>query len=278
MMKKNILIALFSILIFGNFAAQVGIGTTTVKASAGLEISDYNNKGFLIPRVNINDINDNLSPILNPAEGSLVYNLGGTVQPGLYIWANDIWDQIADSNSMIGYLVLERKTDYKVLGGLANGTYKNFTDAAFTVVKNDIGGIYNTATGEITVPGKSAYLVSLTFNVKTANESAVNGIAKTGLNLHNYGVRLYNPTTLTQYGKTINLNSVSNSIGKTHIINVSFSFINSSSTAISFMPSIAHIAGGTYENGATISTGVTTNGEITITNMKIDILRGIYVE
>ena len=49
-------------------------------------------------------------------------------------------------------MMLQRTSDYSILGGLANGTYKNFNDAAFTVVSNDIGALYNTSTGIITLP------------------------------------------------------------------------------------------------------------------------------
>lgn len=268
-MKRNYILLFLSIAHI--LCAQVAIGKTNVNTSAVLEISESTNKGVLLPRVDIVDILNNTTPINNPAEGLLVYNKGNSISPGLYLWKNNRWSQIADTYNLVSYMMLQRNTDYPILGGFANGTYKNFTDAAFTVVSNDIGASYNTATGAITLPGNSGYLVNVCLNIKTTLESSSAGIGSTPVHLHQYFVRLWDPATNTQYGKTISINAQSIASNKTHTLNLSFSFVTTSTTSISLMPSIAHDAGGTYQQAA----GGTSpnNGEIIITNAKIDIQR-----
>lgn len=268
-MKKTYILLLLCIV--NSLFAQVAIGKSTVNSSAILEVSESNNKGVLLPRVDIIDILSSTTPVNNPTEGLLVYNKGNSISPGLYIWKNSRWSQIADTYNLASYLMLQRTTDYSVLGGLANGTFKNFNDAAFNVVSNDIGASYNIATGEITLPGNSGYLVNVCLNIRTAIESATAGIGGTQIHLHQYLVKLIDPATGTQYGKTISLNAQSIASNKTHTLNLSFSFVTTSATPIKLMPSIAHDAGGTYQSGAGGNTP--NNGEIIITNAKVDIQR-----
>ncbi|MFZ4931161.1 hypothetical protein [Chryseobacterium sp. Mn2064] len=251
--------------------AQVAIGKTTVAPSAVLEVSESTNKGVLLPRVDIVDILNNTSPVNNPVEGLVVYNKGNSISPGVYIWKNNRWTQMADTYNLVSYMILQRTTDYAILGNLANGTYKNFTDAAFTVLSNDIGASYNSGTGGITLPGNSGYLVNVCLNIKTNLESTSLGIGGTPLHLHQYLVRLVDPVSGTQYGKTISINAQSIASNKTHTLNLSFSFVATSTTPITLVPSIAHDAGGTYQ----LNSGGTSpnNGEIIVTNAKVDIQR-----
>ncbi|KFF73745.1 hypothetical protein HX13_18290 [Chryseobacterium sp. P1-3] len=268
-MKKSYILLLFTIV--QTLCAQVAIGKTTVNSSAVLDVSQSTNKGILLPRVDIVDILSNTSPVNNPAEGLVVYNKGNSISPGLYLWKNNRWTQLADTYNLVSYMILQRTSDYTILGNFANGTFKNFTDAAFTVVSNDIGASYNAASGVITLPGNSGYLVNLCLNIRTALESTTAGIGGTPVHLHQYMVKLVDPVTGTQYGKTISINAQSIASNKTHTLNLSFSFVATSATPITLVPAIAHDAGGTYQSGS----GGTTpnNGEIIITNAKVDIQR-----
>src|ERR1039458_665844 len=66
-----------------NSAAQsnnVGIGTLTPDASAGLEIK-FNKKGLLIPRVKLTSTTD-VTTILSPANSLLVYNTNPAMTGG----------------------------------------------------------------------------------------------------------------------------------------------------------------------------------------------------
>lgn len=74
-----------------NPTGSVGIGTTTtLNANSLLELQSTN-KGFLPPRVAINDLNA-VSPLTGtvPA-GMLVYSTGGSVTDGYYYWDGSKW-------------------------------------------------------------------------------------------------------------------------------------------------------------------------------------------
>ena len=78
--------------------AQTGIGTTTPNASAKLDVFS-DNKGFLPPRVSIDSAKD-ITSIVNPAEGLLVYNTGTVgLQAGYYYWNGASWATIATASS-----------------------------------------------------------------------------------------------------------------------------------------------------------------------------------
>ncbi|WP_414847221.1 hypothetical protein [Chryseobacterium sp. IT-36CA2] len=267
-MKKSYILLL--LIITQTIYAQVAIGKTTVNSSAALDVASTT-KGVLLPRVDIIDVLSNTSPVNNPSDGLVVYNKGNSISPGVYIWKNNMWNLLSDTYNLVSYMMLQRTTDYTILGSLANGTYKNFNDAAFTVVSNDIGASYNTSTGVVTLPGNSGYLINVCLNVRTALENTTGGIGGTQVHLHQYLVKLVDPVSGTQYGKTISINAQSIASNKTHTLNMSFSFVTTSTSPILLVPAIAHDAGGTYENGA----GGTSpnNGEIIITNAKFDIQR-----
>ncbi|RXM37594.1 hypothetical protein BOQ62_21780 [Chryseobacterium sp. CH21] len=268
-MKKSYILLL--LIIAQAIYAQVAIGKSTVNSSAVLDVASTTNKGVLLPRVDIVDVLSNTSPINSPVEGLIVYNKGNSISPGIYMWKNNMWNLLSDTYNLVSYMMLQRTTDYTVLGGLANGTYKNFNDAAFTVLSNDIGALYNTSNGVITLPGNSGYLINVCLNIRTALESATAGIGGTQVHLHQYLVKLIDPVSGTQYGKTISINAQSITSNKTHTLNMSFSFVTTSASPILLLPAIAHDTGGTYQNGA--GGTAPNNGEIIITNAKVDIQR-----
>lgn len=76
-------------------AQVVGIGTNLPDNSAKLEISD-NNRGLLIPRVNIPNLNA-AAPITSPAVSLLVYNTNSTTQEGFYYWDGSRWQRLKDN-------------------------------------------------------------------------------------------------------------------------------------------------------------------------------------
>lgn len=77
--------------------AQVGINTTTPDASSMLDISSTN-KGLLIPRVSIPNLNA-AAPIISPATSLLVYNTNGTTGVGFYYWDGLKWTPFTGSTS-----------------------------------------------------------------------------------------------------------------------------------------------------------------------------------
>lgn len=85
--------ALLLILFSFNTFAQVGIGNTNPAESSLLDIRETNNdKGILIPRVEIRDLSTK-APITTTtiAEGLLVYNTWATTGKGFYYWNGTRW-------------------------------------------------------------------------------------------------------------------------------------------------------------------------------------------
>lgn len=84
-MKRVLLLFLFPFML----TAQVGINTTTPDASSMLDIN-ATDKGLLIPRISIPDLNT-AAPIATPAESLLVYNTNTTTGKGFYYWNGTQW-------------------------------------------------------------------------------------------------------------------------------------------------------------------------------------------
>jgi len=97
-MQKIILqiILLFISLTIMN-AQNVGIGTATPHSSAKLDIED-NNKGILVPRIDIPNLNA-AAPVTTPATSLLVYNTNVTTGVGYYYWEGTKWSRIEDEST-----------------------------------------------------------------------------------------------------------------------------------------------------------------------------------
>jgi len=99
-MKKYILILvlLFSVLALN---AQVAINNTGEGPveSAILDVQSTD-KGMLIPRMEITDVDSDLSPVESPAEGLLIYNIGTTdnIPKGFYYWSNARWNVVTSGD------------------------------------------------------------------------------------------------------------------------------------------------------------------------------------
>src|SRR5688572_21729445 len=88
-------ISLFFGAIKGLAQVKVGDNPTTINANSLLEL-ESTNKGFLPPRMAINDLNA-VTPLTGavPA-GMLVYSTGGTVADGYYYWNGSQWIPFID--------------------------------------------------------------------------------------------------------------------------------------------------------------------------------------
>lgn len=128
-MKKSLLTAAAILCFLFNFYAQnVGINTNgaTPSSFAGLDIN-FENKGLLIPRVNITDL-ENLSPITGTTGDKislLVYNTNATTGKGYHYWDGDRWKKFADE-------------EYWKLGG-NTGTTPNAQGVTVSADNNFIG-------------------------------------------------------------------------------------------------------------------------------------------
>lgn len=92
-MKKIVLLLLFPFFSF----AQVGINTTTPDSSSMLDIS-ATNKGLLIPRISIPNLNA-ASPVATPATSLIVYNTNSTTGIGFYYWDGIKWVPFSGSTN-----------------------------------------------------------------------------------------------------------------------------------------------------------------------------------
>lgn len=100
-MKRQFLFVLLSLFALTSLYSQVAINDNGAEAdeSAILDISSEN-KGLLLPRMQITDVDSDISPVNFPAQGLLIYNTGSPEVPeGYYVWSGDEWEQLINSNS-----------------------------------------------------------------------------------------------------------------------------------------------------------------------------------
>jgi hypothetical protein len=125
--------------------AQVGIGTTTPDTSSALDILSTNS-GLLIPRVNLVDVTNNVTPITAPATSLLVWNTNAAViggnGVGYYYWDNLSWTPLLGGRN-----TLDEGYDQ---GGLGAGRIINATDGPLEISGASFAsGIQNSGALEI---------------------------------------------------------------------------------------------------------------------------------
>lgn len=91
-------VTLLTFVLITTFAfAQVGVGTTTPATSSILDVT-ASDKGILIPRVDLGDLNT-ASPILNPEKSLMVWNTdiaNEGANEGFYYWNGALWVKIME--------------------------------------------------------------------------------------------------------------------------------------------------------------------------------------
>ncbi len=116
-MKTTLLQKIMIILLvipFSMVKAQVGINTTTPAAGSILDVESAD-KGVLVPRVNIADLNT-IAPVTGGAtESLLVYNTNTTTGVGFYYWDSTKWVPIGTDND-----------DWNILGNTGTNQATNF--------------------------------------------------------------------------------------------------------------------------------------------------------
>ncbi len=82
--------------------AQVAINNSGANpdASAMLDIFSTS-KGLLIPRLVLDNVNDNTTPVNNPTVGLLIYNNGGQAEDGFYYWDGIKWTLLTTSTTIL---------------------------------------------------------------------------------------------------------------------------------------------------------------------------------
>lgn len=254
--KKIVVLIIMAIpvLTFGQGGAIVN--AQTGHASAVLDLSNNTaKKAFLPPRVALTTLADIVNPIVAPAAGLIVYNIGTTQLPGYYIFDNGVWSLMATrENSVINAIFTKTISETKTI----STTYSNVT--GFTKLFNNSGtGISDDGNGTITLqPGK--YVVNVSFNIST-DETTTSSIGSTiRTQAHFYSGRLWNGSKML--GPEIQLNEISNTSGsKKHSPTFIFSF--ELTAADSFQFQLVRRAGGTY------------TGDIKINNAFINIEKSL---
>jgi len=103
-MKRYGLLSIIFLFAVLSMHAQVGINTTgaSPEESAILDISSVD-KGLLIPRMEITDVDSDLAPVENPIEGLLIYNNGTTdgIPKGFYYWSGSKWTFVTVGTSAV---------------------------------------------------------------------------------------------------------------------------------------------------------------------------------
>ncbi len=129
-MKNKLL--LLALLVPTLFVAQVGVGTTSVNASAKFQV-DATDKGFLQPRVTLTGTSDT-STIATPATGLMVFNTatagsGSTaVTPGVYYYTGTTWQRLADQTTATPTTFVDGSLGYPIytsgeyMQGISHGT------------------------------------------------------------------------------------------------------------------------------------------------------------
>ncbi len=171
-MKKINSIIIFIFLIKIYLAQSIGINSTGIAPapSAILDISSTN-KGLLIPRVNIIDLNT-ATPVTAPTTSILVYNTNTTSGVGYYFWDGTKWTKLLDANST---------TD-------DHDWYKETTTVAPTLITDDI---YTEGKVRISTPNYPPLLVERTSTVTGGIAGIIRAKKSTTSNMvDGFGVRL----------------------------------------------------------------------------------------
>ena len=133
-MKFNKIFTYILLLIHSIVFSQIVIGEERINTSAMLDINT-NNKVMILPRVALDDVYNNMSPIENVQEGSIIYNINDNfsadtsenLQKGIYSWNGEKWIYFGEFEKFTLYkniISIERQnvlgytpTEYQTEGG-----------------------------------------------------------------------------------------------------------------------------------------------------------------
>ena len=165
------LLAISQLLIVNNVlnAQNIGINQPTPDNSALLDMTSTE-RGLLIPRVTLNDVNT-ATPIISPvAEGLLIYNETGTQPHGFYYWDGLVWKMVGSNGYITAFswtdatdllriteagtnwdVTIDNEADDVTLADVQAACTNNFHNIGGTDAVNDadnvIGNEYNTSMG-----------------------------------------------------------------------------------------------------------------------------------
>jgi hypothetical protein len=194
-MKKQFILIIFLLIASAKFTlSQVAVNNTGASpdGSAMLDVNSES-KGILIPRVTLNSVTDNLTPVNIPANGLLVFNQGGNVAQGFYFWSGQKWSNLTSIETVENIVNGSNESsafgevyEYNTIGAYSSisipsaGSYGSWTTGS----QGDINGIsYSTSGFIIESPGMYSVSFTATTQVPVGGkimEAAlfVNGIAQ----------------------------------------------------------------------------------------------------
>ncbi|MCD9855061.1 hypothetical protein LUD75_10105 [Epilithonimonas sp. JDS] len=146
---------------FNLATAQVGINTAA-DASAALDVASTD-RGVLIPQYSLTSLSSTSSPVASPAEGSLIYNTGGTFPKGNYYWTGSQWEKLYINNEYDQILKVEKKGATAVI---ASGP------TASSIISFDTTGIINTIPGVTFAGGSTISLPAGTYKIDVSFDGA----------------------------------------------------------------------------------------------------------
>ncbi|WP_316747880.1 hypothetical protein [Pedobacter gandavensis] len=185
--KKHLYLVflLFSALSWG----QTGVNTRNPQTSAALDIT-ATDRGLLLPQYTLGLLTDGVNPVNAPAEGSLIYNLAGGVNPkGYYYWTGLRWERLI-VNGETDQILNVKLAAYSPSNGAnsvtlipANETLANIVafPAAYTTVVNTIVGVNYTSGPTINLPA-GTYRVDITFDCMSPNGTSNTNFEAAGNN------------------------------------------------------------------------------------------------
>jgi hypothetical protein len=193
-MKTRILLLCAGIVFIASTAySQVKIGNNpnTIDANSLLEL-ESTSKGFLAPRVQLNDINS-VSPLTAPVPaGMIVYSSGGTLTDGFYFWSSTKWLAVQSSaNARSSYVLVKSASDLPApVGGiitLAAGTTYEVNGTIVLTSKINLNGcymvgmdanndklVYTPGSGELFTGTKGGTIKTLTLVANTTGSKLFN--------------------------------------------------------------------------------------------------------
>lgn len=270
------------------------VTSATEKGYAGLEVRSNKQQGFQIPTVYIKDITSDTYPINKPKSGTLVYNIDGSIQQGIYIWnqkergGRGLWMQMADTSNIVSSMFMRTTDSFDILENKGLGEYASLLEqnptiavngsqiGKYKVIANQIGA--ELAPEGITLKENSGYTVALALDIEVApGLSTTNGISSSDIYQHAYTIKLVDKDGNTHANPTdILVTSIAGKNARSHSVYAYFSF-PVVLQPITLFPHISYQRGKNGMNGGNFYTGkpAGNTGKITIKSARIHIDRGI---
>ncbi len=223
----NKIIFLIAILLTSISALQaqnnVGIGTNTPDSSAALDISSTN-KGLLIPRVSLADVNT-IAPLTSATPGLLVYNTNLNINNGyglgFYYWDGFQWVKMLNSTTPLNFwsrsgnplanntgAFIGTTDNYDLVfkrNNITSGRIGNFSTSFGRNTDGGYGGDLNTAFGS-----NALALNAGSYNVgigTEANQYNHTGSYNTSIG-HHSGIQTFSTAPGGDYNTAIGANSI----------------------------------------------------------------------